>query len=94
MSSSKSPRYTLTPLIFSKLYRFAQHEFVGICLSIEAVERLQDDCEVSRANIYRTPGRNSFEPVDLWFNVFEMSLSETLDGFTLEDCQHAIQGPS
>lgn len=79
----RSGHGSITSLVFSKLYRLVHDKLVRVRLGIEAVEGLQSDGEVAGADIYRAPRRHSLELVDFGLYVFEVSLSEALDGSAL-----------
>lgn len=74
----------LTPLILSKFNRLVHYQLIGVCLGVETIIRLQDNGEVARARVNRTPRGDSLEFVNLRLYIFEVFLAEALDGLALE----------
>lgn len=75
--------FCLTSLIVAKFDGLVQLQFISICFRIEAVERLQDDSETSRARVNGTPGRNIFECIDQGFDILKMFFAEASYRFAL-----------
>lgn len=73
----------LTSLVIPKFNGLIQFQLIGVYLGIEAVERLQHNCEVAGAQVNRAPRRNRFSRIDLSLNVLQMLFSKALDWFTL-----------
>ena len=84
----KRERQSLTPLVFPKIHRLFQDQLISVHLGIEAVVRLQDDRQISRADVDRAPGSHGLSGVDVWLHVFEMSLSEALNRAALANSQY------
>ncbi len=73
----------LTPLVFPKLHGLFFSEIVGIHLGVKAVERFENDCQRAGARVNGTPRCYGFQRIDLRFDVLQMLLSKTLNGFAL-----------
>ncbi|KAK5635006.1 hypothetical protein RRF57_010718 [Xylaria bambusicola] len=72
-----------TSLIFPEIDGFLQLHLVSIHFSVKAVEGIQDDSQIARACIDRTPRRNSLTGIHFWLNVLEVPLAKSLNYFAL-----------
>lgn len=54
-SMCTEPGHQLTSLVFPEIDRLIQGQLIGIKFRVKAIERLQDNCEVPRACVDRTP---------------------------------------
>jgi len=73
-----------TPLVLPKLDGLLEDQLVGVHLGVKAVKQLENNGQVARARVDRTPRRDGFGCVHLWLDIFQVLLAKFPNGFALK----------